>query len=227
MHGSDLVTPPVSWAHGDGGFRDNLGLMPLLARHVHNIIVFVNVNSGDYRNNDDIRSMFFSLAPPSGGGDKRENVVFEQARWTELMDGFDKAGATDALVYCGQHWEVKSNERFNVRAYDAQGVNICWVYPAKPGNWRHALQEPSLRDVVDGQCQTAACRQQFGDFSDFPWYATAFQNAQKFKPDTWHVLQLKTAQVNLLADVMAWSLANPRSSREILSKLTVTPAPGH
>ena len=35
-------------AHGDGGFTDNLGIMPLLARQVRNIIVFVN-SSSEYR----------------------------------------------------------------------------------------------------------------------------------------------------------------------------------
>src|SRR5206468_1725729 len=36
--------------HGDGGFTDNFGLMPLLARGVKNIIVFANVN-GEYDQN--------------------------------------------------------------------------------------------------------------------------------------------------------------------------------
>ena len=32
-------------AHGDGGFGDNLGVLPLLARQVHNILVFVNTST--------------------------------------------------------------------------------------------------------------------------------------------------------------------------------------
>ena len=38
-----LLTPEL--AHGDGGFGDNLGVLPLLARHVHNILVFVNTST--------------------------------------------------------------------------------------------------------------------------------------------------------------------------------------
>lgn len=36
------VFPEKEWAHGDGGHEDNLGLGPLLARQVKNIISFVN-----------------------------------------------------------------------------------------------------------------------------------------------------------------------------------------
>lgn len=223
-HGGRVVAQPDSWPHGDGGFRDNLGLMPLLARHVHNIIVFVNVNSGDYRNNDDIRSMFFSVGPPDGGGDKRENVVFDEARWSELMDHFDQAAGADALVYCGQHWAVRANARFNVRRYGPEGVNICWVYPSKPSKWRGLLHEKTLQALVNGDdCGAPSCPRPYGNFSNFPWYSTAFENAEKTQPSTWHALLMTPAQINLLADVMAWSLVNPVSAAEITSKLAVTP----
>ena len=44
-----LVVPDVTLSHGDGGFTDNLGLMPLLARQVRNVIVFVNAKD-EWRN---------------------------------------------------------------------------------------------------------------------------------------------------------------------------------
>jgi len=56
-------------AHGDGGFTDNLGLMPLLARQVRNVIVFVNSNR-EYPENDQLESYFVPLSVRNGSGDK-------------------------------------------------------------------------------------------------------------------------------------------------------------
>lgn len=38
-----LLIGRAASAHGDGGFSDNLGIMPLLARGVQNLLVFVNI----------------------------------------------------------------------------------------------------------------------------------------------------------------------------------------
>ncbi len=70
-----VVRPGGEIAHGDGGFTDNLGLMPLLARQVRNIIAFVNSNS-TYTGNTQLQSYFFSLGVQTGSGDKSMNAVF-------------------------------------------------------------------------------------------------------------------------------------------------------
>ncbi len=70
-----VVAPSGEMAHGDGGFTDNLGLMPLLARQVRHVIVFVNSNKV-YTQNDQLQSYFFPLSTQSGSGDKSMNAVF-------------------------------------------------------------------------------------------------------------------------------------------------------
>ena len=62
--------------HGDGGFTDNIGLMPLLARQVKNIAAFVNTSEPYPEANRDIRSYFTPIGPPDGGGNKAFSKVF-------------------------------------------------------------------------------------------------------------------------------------------------------
>jgi hypothetical protein len=119
---------PVSeeLAHGDGGFTDNLGIMPLLARQVRNIIVFVNSMS-EYRNNEQLQSYFMPLQIRDGNGDKTMNPVFEKDKYLEVLRGFDAATkARGGAIVCQRNWTVKSNELYNIRGYT--GLNVCWVY---------------------------------------------------------------------------------------------------
>ena len=114
-------------AHGDGGFTDNLGLMPLLARRVKNVIAFVNSNKRLHRITINCSRTFFSLASQSGSGDKTMNAVFPQAKYRELLDGLDQATPRTAVPpsFC-QTLPVSKNEIYNIAVYD--GLKVCWVY---------------------------------------------------------------------------------------------------
>ena len=112
--------------HGDGGFTDNLGLMPLLARQVRNIIVFVN-SSSEYRDNEQLQSYFMPLPIRDGNGDKTMNPVFEQDKYLQVLAGFDASTkARGGAIFCERNWTVEKNELYNIRGYT--GLNICWVY---------------------------------------------------------------------------------------------------
>jgi hypothetical protein len=205
VHGSarPLLTPAMP--HGDGGFMDNLGLMPLLARQVHNILVFANTNTKYFEQNDDMKSYFLPIGPPDTSGDKSHNQVFEPMRYNDLVAGlWTQHDRKQALVVCGRNWRVLGNERYNIRPYD--GLNICWVYNAAVPAWQDELTDPAVRKIVTG-------------LADFPWFSTFEEN----KP---RVIQLTTPQVNLLSSLSAWSLTSRDSIRIIRAALgDVVPEP--
>lgn len=193
-------------AHGDGGFVDNLAIMPLLVRQVHNIIVFVN-SSSRYTENADVQSYFMPLRLRDGSGDKSGNAVFDPSRYREVLDGFDKATAAgDGAIFCGHDWKVASNELYNIRGY--AGLNICWVYNYAGDEWKRALPNTIKAWVTPPDPKHLSPEAK--DLAHFPYYATFGENKTK-------VIQLKPLQVNLLADLADWSISNNAAVDAILS----------
>jgi hypothetical protein len=200
-------------AHGDGGFGDNTGVVPLLARQVHNVLAFVNANTRYFETDDDLQSLFLAVGPPDRGGDKTHNQVFDATAYTELMEGFQRQRAAGKpLVYCGTNWRVNANAHFNVRQYG--GLNICWFYNAPADAWLGALSEP-VRLLVTGRDRSSDGK----NFEDFPWFSTFEQN----KP---HLIQLTKAQVNLLSNLTEWIVSNDETVQTVRRALSINlPAP--
>jgi len=195
------VTPSGELAHGDGGFTDNLGLMPLLARRVKNVIAFVNSNK-HYTANDQLQSYFFPLASQDGSGDKTMNAVFPQAKYRELIDGLDQVTrAGGAAVFC-QAMAVSKNEIYNIAAYDE--VNVCWVYNHAADTWRQGLPD-QMQAWLEPPKQGGR-----KDLQRFPYFATFGEN----RPS---VIRLNALQVNLLANLASWSITNEATRTRIRS----------
>ena len=175
-------------SHGDGGFTDNLGVMPLLARKVHNLIVFVNAKESII-DNPAVESLFWTFDRfEDGGGDRSMNHVFESRRFEEVKRGLDKAMiGKGAAVYCDRGWEVLKNEFYNVPSYG--GLNICWVYNQTVPSWEKRLPADT-REMLTSR-----------SFRNFPWFSTFGQNIP-------FVIRLKPAQANLLADLTEWAITN-------------------
>jgi hypothetical protein len=186
-----LVRPDGEIAHGDGGFTDNLGLMPLLARQVRHIIAFVNSNK-TYLANDQLQSYFFPLAVQTGGGDKTFNDVFPQAKYRELILGLDAARTSGGPAIFCQTTAVRPNEVYNIAAYD--GLKICWVYNAVAEEWKRNLPE-----AIQGWLAPGTGLDQL---RHFPYFETFGEN----RP---FVVKLHALQVNLLADLACWNLTSP------------------
>jgi hypothetical protein len=177
--------------HGDGGFTDYLGLMPLLARQVTNVIVFLN-GTGPVKHEDAITSLFYPLKERSGSADRNGNVVFEKGRHDELLNGLrDNVGKGLAAIYCsrkGDPWRVLDNELYEIKGYE--GLNICFVATEKNDRWTEALPT-----------ETQALLTTKG-FRNFPWFSTFGQNIP-------YVIRLEPAQVNLLGQFTSWMLNDP------------------
>ena len=206
MNGNIALTEEMP--HADGGLEDNLGIMPLLARQVRNILVFVNTNTRYIEDNDDVQSLFFAVGPPGGSGDKTENKVFSDNLYGVLLrDLADARDRKEPQVYCGQNWSVLPNSHYNIRGYD--GLNICWFYNAAVPKWENQLPD-EVKRIVKGGDKSKEGR----NFDDFPWFSTFEQNAP-------HVIQLSVAQVNLLANLTAWTVTNAETVRMIRSRVSV------
>lgn len=185
--------------HGDGGFSDNLGIMPLLARQVHNILVFVNAKE-PFEKNEAVESMFWRLDKQEDtGGDRSMNAVFDPSHYWEVRRGLEDAvHGRGAAVYCGRQWNVKGNELYNIAPYE--NLNICWIYNELIPSWVTTLPK-------DTQAMVAS-----KDFKNFPWFSTFGENIP-------YVIRLKPAQVNLLAHLAAWTVTNPTSRQAIEAAL--------
>jgi hypothetical protein len=189
-------------AHADGGAGDNLAIMPLLARQTKNVLVFVNTNTEWAEANDDLRSLFVPIGPPTSGGDKRHNVVFKPELYGTVRDGLIAAReAKGPQVFCGKNWSVQPSSHYNIRGYS--GLNVCFFYNAAVPQWESQLPgdvRPLLKDT------------------NFPWFATFEQN----KP---HLIQLNASQVNLLANLTAWTMTNEATVRMIHDAIRELPCP--
>jgi hypothetical protein len=189
--------------HADGGAQDNLGVVPLLARQVKNVLVFINTNTRNWRYNDDLRSLFVPIGPPDSGGDKRYNALLQENdptrdAYDDVLAGFDKAGTDkEPIVYCGRNWTVRASQHYNIRGYT--GLNICFFYNAEPAKWADTLPDLVKADLAKEK--------------NFPWFATFGQNLP-------HVIQLKTPQVNLLANMWAWIVTNDGVVKRIRDAVT-------
>ena len=186
-----LVRPDGEVAHGDGGFTDNLGLMPLLARRVKHIIAFVNSNRPP-EDNDQLQSYFYRLIDQTGSGDKTMNRVFEPAKYAELLKALKTSGAKGPAIAC-QTLKVAPNATYNIAAYD--GLKVCWVYNHMPEAWRETLPA-KLKTMLDpdSEKRPSALRH-------FPYYATFGEN----KP---RLIKLNALQVNLLAQLSCWAITS-------------------
>jgi hypothetical protein len=197
------VTLTDEIAHADGGAIENLGIMPLLARHVRNILVFDNTSDPNAEQNSDLQALFMSNAVPDSTSDTRYNKVFDSKRWDEMTRELIAARTRhEPQVYCGTGWEVLKNERYNIRPYN--GLNICFVYNAAVPIWEESLLEP-VRTLLKGSKNAPKGT---GNLDNFPWFATFEQNQP-------HLIQLTTPQVNLFANLTAWTISNARTAKTI------------
>lgn len=214
---------PVDAAHaerethfGDGGHVENIGLMPLLARQVKNILVFINTatpfepelnDAGDVHLYGDLVQFFRKpmeedgevpqeMTDPNFEAMKDEDpprVVIESGdeKLKALHAAFTKARSDgQPLVHCAPY-RIQANPRFGVTAYDA---SICWVYLDKTANWIKELRtndNPALAKAIEAR--------------NFPHYKTFFARG-KF------VIRLKPPDVNTLSNLTAWTVISQRDT---------------
>lgn len=162
------------YGFGDGALLENLGIMPLLARQVENIVVFVNSEHAFDNTLEDVRArLAASLEPlfrpvPNADlfGQATDelfdlNVVFESEEFERLIESFHRCQAAgEPLVHYGRH-QVRENRHFLIRPYEAK---IVWIYNDAVRNWCEALP-PKTRKILGRS-----------ELRRFPHYRTTFEN---------------------------------------------------
>lgn len=188
--------------HGDGGDIDNLAVLPLLARGVKNILVFVNTSKPfsppeaapcESTTTDTMVDDVVSLFKPT---EKLPfNTVFANGEMEldNLCQAFRERRAAKApLVHC-QSYAVKENERQSVRPYRP---NLCWVYLDRVESWIRAIPEADEGSLT-GRL-TAEDVKARGKFDSFPHYRTFAEHKA--------VIDLDRERVHALSNLTAWTV---------------------
>ncbi|MCL1039327.1 patatin-like phospholipase family protein [Shewanella submarina] len=211
------------YAHSDGGHMENLGIMPLLARGVSRIYVFINtkcayfpqdnwqpdssasaVNIEKTNINKSVKALFVPLRDWFGLKKFEDNLVFKDGRnkLKELIQAFNQqiTVANDGLssyaeegLFYTQELETRKNKVFGVSG--GQKVTVTWVYNQRSKAWEDSLASQELADEIRHQKLD-----EWDPFQldNFPHYETFMENAA--------VINLKGVQTNLLAS-HAWFVA--------------------
>lgn len=199
-----LTHPGRDLSHGDGGHIDNVGLMPLLARRVENIIAFVNTRTpfkaerwqrDEVIDEETIYDNLIAFFRTDAGSEKPHIRVFKDGpgRLKQLVEKFAKLHEQGRpLVYCDSY-EVDANEWHVTPEYRP---NICWVYLHRAGQWEakarsNAAPGSKIIDVLDNSLRK--------ENSNFPHYNTFFPNFLK-------VIDLEPREVNAMSNLAAWTV---------------------
>jgi hypothetical protein len=169
---------------GDGGDLENLGVMPLLARKVQNIIAFVNTK--DELTGSGIGLINTSIPPLFGQTPGFEtNHVFPAAQYQKLVEGLLAAKKAGGTVMFKDRYPVRENPHFGIEG--GWEVNILWVYNERVTAWEQNLPA-EIRRVIG-----------MGSLANFPHYRTFFQNPPA-------VVDLSAKQTHMLAHLSCWNV---------------------
>lgn len=185
--------------HGDGGNIDNIGIMPLLARKVSNLIVFINTQEDfnyGYSNSNQIPkyALYSDLQDYFRFDPKRaKNQVFEEHKLKELYRGFERKKISgEPLVYCDRY-QVKSNSHFAVEPYKA---NICWYYNDLAENWlKQVLAKESSLEHEEKQ----------KIFLKKPPY-DHIPHSRTFGEEFGQIIDRRAKHVNIESNISSWSV---------------------
>lgn len=200
------------YSHSDGGQSDNLGLLPLLARGVKNIIAFVNAKDAAVMSTDvnvtlpDYVNCFFE--EQSEGmfvGCKVFNSAAKKAFGVGLRASIEDGGPA---VVAMNELKVLCNPRWGITGYT---VNIVWVFlegeltdsgKMASRNWTKMIPKEGAAGVLFAEKNRLV--------GSFPMYSTGLEN-KGFR--FWDVIRLDPVQTTLLAHYAAWTVM--QSEKEI------------
>jgi len=212
----------AEYPHMDGEMTDALGLMPLLARGVRNIIVFYNTNAAvDDFTPDSLKAgrlppqiaALFGHAQGSCTADKTQmlpkNQVFNDEGYAALLKDFSRDYQTGApYFHCGEY-SVRPNKFWQIAG--GYKVRICWFMlgPSKQLTasskreqleWIRQLKDDQIRAVLDPTfARYRAKTNDADDLANFPLYRTVTLKRAR-------LIDLAPLQINALSQYTAWSV---------------------
>lgn len=202
------ASPAPRFIVADGAHIDNLGLLPLLARQVRNIMVFINtpvpIASGEVL--DDLRAVFDQLP------ERHKAAAFKP----ELLPGLvselrqlDRAGQPTIAIrnYTKDDFRAPgvgpANGWFGVFGYD---VTIAWVYLSPTRSWLNEIEAVAPNEKLDSTDPGLSSARKEGllygsgdKLERFPYFNTALE-------DGLQAIDLDAVNVESLANLTAWTL---------------------
>lgn len=174
----------IEYEFGDGGNLENLCLMPLLARKVEHLILFINTREpllgGVLGEINRAIPPVFGLDPESPG-----NAVFPAEQYEPLVQGLLAAKRAGNSVIYKDRYSVLDNPLFGIKG--GWEVEVLWVYNERVPAWESQLPADTGRLI--GQDL----------FENFPHYKTYGQNPPA-------IIGLEPEQVNMLAHLSSWNI---------------------
>lgn len=190
---------------GDGGFADNLGLIPLLKRGTKKVVVFVNsqdkLDLGGQGIYEGIQLMF-------GEEDKNDKSILARNRnhvletasdpkegtfgYRDTVKGLKTAKKNGGPIVFSGKYKVKKNSWHGVKG--GYEVEIAWVYLDCPQNWLKELNNQTKTEELSKD-----------DYENFPNYKTFFPNG-----DRKDVIDLTLPQVQLMSNLTGWTVIQAR-----------------
>jgi hypothetical protein len=195
-----------TYSVGDGGFVDNLGLLPMLQRQVQRIMVCINTSMplrqprldpemGWLGVDDALPPLFGEHAPgqPMMGQKRPLTQVFSSEDWRAWLQMALASGGVFT-----QTLTVVQNDYFSIKPYT---VEIVWVYHALHQDWCQRLSG-EVHDLLQSR-----------HLHHFPYYPTLGENFHWYDASSWETLgMLDALEVNLLASLTAWVVLQNSSS---------------
>lgn len=185
---------------GDGGFADNLGLIPLLKRGTKKVVVFVN-------SEDDLKldepGIYQGIQLMFGEEDKEDKSIMARNRNHVLVSRSDPKKGTygyrdtvkglkaakhagGPIVFSGRY-KVKKNGWHGVKG--GYEVEIAWVYLAPTSEWKQNLHKDAKAELGKRA------------YNAFPNYRTFFPRGGN--PD---VVDLTLPQVQMMSNLTGWTV---------------------
>lgn len=179
------------FAHADGGAIDNLGVVPLLRRHVRNLIVFVNwdvdmkqaVQSEPPKLTVDIALLFQGqknrgYGPMAWLTKSEDKAVFCAEDYSRLKSAFEqkwKSGES-LIIDDDKPYTTVANSRFGVPP--GLQVKILWVFLGGPKCAQKA-SPGSLTAWLSGIPTAMQSEMTKDEFKNFPTYKTFNENEKQ------------------------------------------------
>ena len=209
----NTIIPEQNYRFGDGGNLENYGLLTLLQRGLGKIVVFVNSASpivdacfDSVPNPTDYASIDPDLPPLFGykGGiltpNQANNTVFKQEDFKKLYTLLYEAKMAGKPVMANMTMETVQNDWWGIKG--GNSVEILWVYNEQVDDWQDQLPKKVQDEIAKGNS---------GDFPNFPFYKTMFEDGIR-------LVQYTPEQVNLLYQLSAWNVYTNAEMFEFLKE---------
>ncbi|MGF1681587.1 hypothetical protein [Photobacterium minamisatsumaniensis] len=197
------------YSHSDGGQMENLGIMPLLARKVENIIVFINTKK-PFKSGDDVakaelnislKNLFISTDNWHKFTQFDDNIVFKdgEAELNRIIQQFNQCVSkvdgecpADQVLFAQSNLVTCNNETYAIK--EGHAVSVTWIYNQRSLEWENKLAD---RDIAKAIAEQSANKDNQYKLDNFPHYKTFMENSS--------VIKLTKLQTNLLSGLSYWT----------------------